>query len=80
MKRPAAAQGVGQGRKQVAEGVGFEPTVPFGTPVFETGTFGHSVTPPGVSHYSSVVGLERIDSKARGWVRPGDPGGFRLDG
>ena len=30
----------------MAEGVGFEPTVPDGTPVFKTGTFGHSVTPP----------------------------------
>ncbi len=29
-----------------AERVGFEPTVPCGTPVFETGTFGHSVTSP----------------------------------
>ncbi len=25
---------------------GFEPPVPCGTPVFETGTFGHSVTSP----------------------------------
>ena len=30
----------------LAEGEGFEPSVPDGTPVFETGTFGHSVTPP----------------------------------
>lgn len=30
----------------LAEGVGFEPTVPFGTPVFKTGAFDHSATPP----------------------------------
>ena len=30
----------------VAEGVGFEPTVGKPTPVFKTGTFGRSVTPP----------------------------------
>jgi hypothetical protein len=30
----------------VAEGVGFEPTVAFTTPVFKTGSFGHSDTPP----------------------------------
>ncbi len=32
-----------------AEGVGFEPTVPFGTPVFKTGAINHSTTPPGGS-------------------------------
>ena len=30
----------------MAEGVGFEPTVGFPTPVFKTGTFGRSVTLP----------------------------------
>ena len=30
----------------LAEGVGFEPTVSFPTPVFKTGTFGRSVIPP----------------------------------
>ena len=30
----------------VAEGVGFEPTVAFTTPVFKTGLFDHSSTPP----------------------------------
>ena len=29
-----------------AEGVGFEPTVPCDTAVFETARFGHSRTPP----------------------------------
>ncbi len=31
---------------QLAERVGFEPTVPCGTPDFESGTFGHSATFP----------------------------------
>jgi hypothetical protein len=30
----------------LAERVGFEPTVPCGTPDFESGTFGHSATSP----------------------------------
>ena len=30
----------------LAEGVGFEPTVTFATPVFKTGAFDHSATPP----------------------------------
>ena len=30
----------------MAEGVGFEPTVAFTTPVFKTGLFDHSSTPP----------------------------------
>lgn len=30
----------------MAERVGFEPTVPCGTPDFESGTFGHSATSP----------------------------------
>ena len=29
------------------EGVGFEPTDPFGSPVFKTGAINHSTTPPG---------------------------------
>ena len=29
-----------------AEAAGFEPAVPLGTPVFETGAFGRSATPP----------------------------------
>ena len=34
---------------QLAEGVGFEPTVGKPTPVFKTGTFGRSVIPPGTT-------------------------------
>jgi hypothetical protein len=30
----------------MAEGEGFEPPVPCGTPVFKTGAFNHSATPP----------------------------------
>jgi hypothetical protein len=31
---------------KMAEGVGFEPTEPFGSPVFKTGAIDHSTTPP----------------------------------
>lgn len=31
---------------QMAEGVRFEPTEPFGSPVFKTGAIDHSTTPP----------------------------------
>ena len=31
------------------EAVGFEPTLPFGTPDFESGTFGHSATTPDIA-------------------------------
>ena len=34
-------------RWRKTEEVGFEPTVPFGTPVFKTGAINHSTTPPG---------------------------------
>ena len=33
------------------EGVGFEPTDPFGSPVFKTGAINHSTTPP----YASMI-------------------------
>ena len=33
-------------RINVAEGVGFEPTDPFGSPVFKTGAINHSTIPP----------------------------------
>lgn len=33
-------------RFDLAEGVGFEPTDTFVSPVFKTGAFGHSATPP----------------------------------
>ena len=34
------------GLGKMAEGVGFEPTVGCPTPVFKTGAFDHSATPP----------------------------------
>jgi hypothetical protein len=37
-------------RREVAEGVGFEPTRPFGLPVFKTGAINHSTTPPEQVH------------------------------
>ena len=35
----------------MAEGVGFEPTMPCGMPVFKTGAIDHSTTPPAVCGY-----------------------------
>lgn len=37
---------VGGRLRGMAEGVGFEPTEPFGSPVFKTGAIDHSTTPP----------------------------------
>ena len=34
---------------QRSEGVGFEPTEPFGSPVFKTGAIDHSTTPPSLN-------------------------------
>lgn len=47
----------------MAEGQGFEPWVPLDTPVFKTGAFDHSATPPNeVGHYSDAC----FASKAKG--------------
>ena len=35
-------------KDQMAERVGFEPTEPFGSPVFKTGAIDHSTTSPDV--------------------------------
>jgi hypothetical protein len=46
-------------KKIVAEGERFELSVPFGTPVFKTGAFNHSATPPKkltTSHYYANEG------------------------
>ncbi len=42
----------------MAEGVGFEPTVPCGTPLFKSGTIDHSDTPPDLKqlHYTEKLG------------------------
>ena len=54
--------------------MGFEPTVPFGTPDFESGTFGHSATLPkgvncttgpsldGLGHYERALLSDKNDS------------------
>ena len=42
---------------ELAEGVGFEPTRPFGLPVFKTGAINHSTTPPKISIARSVPSL-----------------------
>ena len=47
-----------RGNVLLAEGVGFEPTVAFTTPVFKTGLFDHSSTPP-VLYWEGVVSLNR---------------------
>ena len=39
----------------MAEGVGFEPTVPCGTAVFKTASLDLSDTPPGYKFYSRRV-------------------------
>lgn len=50
----------------LAEEVGFEPTVPeTGTPVFETGPFNHSGTPPGYRRRGHRIGV---------WLRAAGPG------
>ena len=43
-----ASPGTMKRHASVAEGEGFEPSVPFSTHDFQSCTFGHSVTPPGV--------------------------------
>jgi hypothetical protein len=58
----------------MAEGVGFEPTEPFGSPVFKTGAIDHSTTPP-----VHCVG----QGYAQAWDRIQEklsPVEFRLDG
>ena len=39
----------------MAEGVGFEPTEPFGSPVFKTGAIDHSTTPPLIDYQSLTL-------------------------
>ena len=44
----------------VAEGVGFEPTFPFGKAVFKTATINHSDTPPGFETKVIIKGIKTI--------------------
>ena len=41
-------------REEMAEGVGFEPTDGHPSPVFKTGAFGHSATPPMARHHTGA--------------------------
>ena len=43
----------------MAEGEGFEPPIPCGIPVFKTGAFNRSATPPQVTHLDSSQQAER---------------------
>ena len=59
--------------------MGFEPTVPFGTPVFKTGAINHSTTPPGLqpihdrllTHDAMNLRTGRIGKPTEGWFRAG---------
>ena len=52
--------------KETAEGEGFEPPVPFGTPDFESGTIDHSDTPPGV--LASARGAKELAEQSSAFV------------
>ena len=62
-------------RFQRAEGVGFEPTEPFGSPVFKTGAIDHSTTPPMSSGAIETLkrkrahNLEAVKETIRGVIR-----------
>jgi hypothetical protein len=47
-------------RGELAERVGFEPTVPCGTPDFESGTFGHSAISPASSRAHCISRLSAL--------------------
>jgi hypothetical protein len=62
----AASRGNGDFSDFTAEEVGFEPTVPgTGTPVFETGPFNHSGTPPSFARANPAVVYEKLDDPER---------------
>ena len=46
---------LGLSRLGKAEGVGFEPTEAFTSPVFKTGAINHSTTPPGTTLVFLIV-------------------------
>ena len=54
---------VGFFQKGLEEEVGFEPTVPFGTPDFESGTFGHSATLPRCFYCTTGIHKHRISAR-----------------
>ncbi len=49
--------------------MGFEPTVPCGTPDFESGTFGHSATSPVWAGRHCSSGSVRLSQIGSAWVR-----------
>ena len=62
---------LGLSRLGKAEGVGFEPTEAFTSPVFKTGAINHSTTPPGTTlglGHSFMTSLNQYVSYAR-WLR-----------
>jgi hypothetical protein len=64
-QKKAPGQIIGLGL-YLEEEVGFEPTVPCGTPDFESGTFGHSATLPWVL----VKHTDTDFSRTTGWDSP----------
>ena len=71
MRHYGASEGsgcLGLSRLGKAEGVGFEPTEAFTSPVFKTGAINHSTTPPGTTmglKHCPTDPLELIVSKVR---------------
>ena len=74
---------------KMAEGVGFEPTEPFGSPVFKTGAIDHSTTPPvlcrerdmhglgaGFKQNPAICGKDFFGLWLEGWVWRGFGGGL----
>ncbi len=66
---PQNAEANGPRSHLVAEGVGFEPTEPFGSPVFKTGAFNRSAIPPGRMRLAYGGGPSQGGPSRR---RPGD--------
>ena len=58
------------GSRRLAEGVGFEPTVPCGTTVFKTAAIGHSATPPRREQVRRLPTVFRVMPRAAGHTRP----------
>ena len=63
----------------MAEKEGFEPSVPCGTPDFESGTFDHSATSPGAGQLEDGILLQLRAGlfNARYPARPGRAAGLR---
>ena len=73
---------LGLSRLGKAEGVGFEPTEAFTSPVFKTGAINHSTTPPGTTlglSHCFMGPRNRLVSSARSLRRVGMVGLERSD-